>query len=96
MYKLPLLAVVLTAFLAVAVSPAAAHPRTTTVKLPAEFALPNDAILGPDGAMWVTDSSLGRIWRIGKHKKARSYELGQQPTGITTGARLDVGRRRGR
>ena len=86
MYKFPLLAVVLTALLAVAVSPAAAHTRSTTVKLPAEFALPNDAVLGPDGAMWVTDSSLGRIWRIGsKQKKIRSYELGQQPTGITTG-----------
>ena len=49
MYKFPLLAVVLTALLAVAVSPAAAHTRSTTVKLPAEFALPNDAVLGPDG-----------------------------------------------
>ena len=67
----------------VAVSPAAAHPRVDTLEFPAEFALPNDVVTGPDGAVWATDSSLGRIWRVGKHNKVRSYELGQQPAGIT-------------
>ncbi len=82
MYKLPLLAVILTAL--VAVSPAAAHDRTDTLKLPAEFSLPHSVATGPDGATWVTDSSLGRIWRIGKHDRIRHYELGQQPGAIVT------------
>ena len=84
MYKLPLVAVVLAALLAVAVSPAAAHPRSTTLELPAEFAGPHPVVAGPDGATWVTDSSLGRIWRIGKHNGIRHYELGRQPGAIVT------------
>ena len=54
----------------------------TTYKLPAEFALPNDMVVGPDGATWVTDSSLGRIWRIATNGRIRHYELGQQPGAI--------------
>ena len=90
MNKLPLLriAAVLTAT-AIAASPrcssaAVASPRVTEYKLPAEFALPNDLTTGPDGAVWVTDSSLGRIWRIPSKGKIRSYELGQQPAAIVT------------
>jgi virginiamycin B lyase len=63
-------------------SAANASQRLTTYKLPAEFALPNDMAVGPDGATWVTDSSLGRIWRIAPNGKIRSYELGQQPGAI--------------
>jgi virginiamycin B lyase len=66
----------------VAASAANASQRLTTYKLPAEFALPNDMAIGPDGATWVTDSSLGRIWRIGATGKIRSHELGQQPGSI--------------
>ena len=50
-------------------SSANASQRLTTYKLPAEFALPNDMTVGPDGATWVTDSSLGRIWRIATNGK---------------------------
>jgi virginiamycin B lyase len=67
-----------------AVSPASAAPRVTPYKLPADFALPNDLTTGPDGAVWVTDSSLGQIWRIAKNGKIRHYDLGQMPGGITT------------
>jgi virginiamycin B lyase len=83
---LPRLAAVLAMVLVAgaAATTANASPRLTTYKLPAEFALPNDMTIGPDGATWVTDSSLGRIWRIGDNGKIRSYELGQQPAGITS------------
>jgi virginiamycin B lyase len=60
-----------------------ASQRLTTYKLPAEFALPNDMTVGPDGATWVTDSSLGRIWRIAANGRIRHYELGQMPGAIT-------------
>ncbi len=78
-----LIALAIVAALA-AVSPASATPRATPYPLPADFALPNQPVTGPDGAVWVTDSSLGRIWRIAPRTgKIRSYDLGQQPTGIT-------------
>jgi virginiamycin B lyase len=60
-----------------------ASQRLTTYKLPEEFALPNDMTIGPDGATWVTDSSLGRIWRISTSGKIRYHELGQMPGAIT-------------
>jgi virginiamycin B lyase len=79
-----LVALAIVAALTTIVSPASAAPRTTPYKLPADFALPNDLATGPDGAMWVTDSSLGRIWKIATNGKIRSYDLGQQPAGITS------------
>jgi virginiamycin B lyase len=78
---LPLIAAL--ALLLVSATAASASQRLTTYKLPAEFALPNDMTVGPDGATWVTDSSLGRIWRIAPNGKIRSYELGQMPGAIT-------------
>ena len=90
MYKLPLLktftalALALAACFAAVSSAAVASPRVTEYKLPAEFALPNDLTTGPDGAVWVTDSSLGRIWRIPAKGRIRSYELGQMPGAIVT------------
>ena len=88
MRNLPILPKVVLALLALLVaglvtSSANASQRLTTYKLPAEFALPNDMTIGPDGATWVTDSSLGRIWRIAASGKVKSYELGQQPGAIT-------------
>jgi virginiamycin B lyase len=75
-----LLAMVLVATLSA--TAANASQRLTTYSLPEEFALPNDMVVGPDGATWVTDSSLGRIWRISQSGKIRHYELGQQPGAI--------------
>jgi virginiamycin B lyase len=81
---LALAALAVVATLAALASPASAiSSKVTEYKLPAEFALPNDLVTGPDGAVWVTDSSLGRIWRISTKGKIRSYELGQMPSGIT-------------
>jgi virginiamycin B lyase len=82
---LPRVAAVLLMVVIAGVSATAANAsqRLTTYKLPADFALPNDMVVGPDGATWVTDSSLGRIWRISQSGRIRHYELGQQPGGIT-------------
>jgi virginiamycin B lyase len=81
---LPRIAAVLAMVLVsgLAATTATASERLTTYKLPAEFALPNDMTIGPDGATWVTDSSLGRIWRIAANGRIKSYELGQQPGAI--------------
>jgi virginiamycin B lyase len=78
-----LIALAIVAALA-AVSPASAAPKAKAYKLPADFALPNHLTTGPDGAMWITDSSLGKIWRIAKTGKIRSYELGDMPVGIAS------------
>ena len=64
-------------------SAANASERLTTYTLPDEFALANSMAVGPDGATWVTDSSLGRIWRISRTGTIRHYELGDMPGAIT-------------
>jgi virginiamycin B lyase len=79
-----LAALTVVAALAAFASPASASSKVTQYKLPEEFALPNDLTTGPDGAVWVTDSSLGRIWRIAGKGKVRSYDLGNLPGGIAT------------
>ena len=79
-----LIALAVVAALTAIVSPASAAPKATPYKLPADFALPNHLTTGPDGAMWVTDSSLGRLWRIAKNGKIRHYELGDMPVGIVS------------
>jgi virginiamycin B lyase len=76
-------ALALTALLAIAPS-ALASPRITELPLPAQFALPNTVASGPDGALWVTDSSLGRVWRITTKGKISSLELGDGPAGIVS------------
>jgi streptogramin lyase len=63
-------------------SAANASQRLTIYTLPDEFALANSMAVGPDGATWVTDSSLGRIWRISKTGTIRHYELGEMPGAI--------------
>jgi virginiamycin B lyase len=78
---LPILSAI--ALLLAGATAATASPRLTTYDLPAEFALPNDMTIGPDGATWVTDSSLGRIWRIGTNGRIRHHDLGQMPGAIT-------------
>jgi virginiamycin B lyase len=82
---LPRVAAVLVMVVVAGLSATAANAsqRLTTYTLPEEFALPNDMVVGPDGATWVTDSSLGRIWRISQSGKIRHHELGQQPGAVT-------------
>jgi virginiamycin B lyase len=72
------------AALALTAAPALAKPRITELPLPAEFALPNSIASGPDGALWVTDSSLGRVWRITTKGRITSQDLGEMPSGIVS------------
>ena len=72
------------AALALTAAPALAGPRITELPLRAEFALPNGIAAGPDGALWVTDSSLGRVWHITTKGKITSQDLGDMPTGIVS------------
>lgn len=73
------------ATLAVALpSTALAHPSVKEYKL-AEFAVPADIATGPDGALYVADGSLGRLWRVTTKGKVSSVELGGGPAGVATG-----------
>ena len=73
------------AALAVAIpSTALAHNQVKEFPL-AEFAGPNDITTGPDGALWASDGSLGRLWRVTTKGKVSSIETGAGPVGVTTG-----------
>ena len=73
------------AALAVAIpSTALAHNQVKEFPL-AEFAGPNDITTGPDGALWASDGSLGRLWRVTTKGKVSSIETGGGPVGVTTG-----------
>jgi virginiamycin B lyase len=88
--KLPLRrpAVVLAATmaaLAVALPSAAlAHPRAKEFPLE-EFAGPNHITTGPDGALWASDGSLNRLWRVSTTGTASSIQLEGGAVGVATG-----------
>ena len=63
---------------------AAGQRQVTEFPLRASFALPNE-IASAGGALWVTDSSLGAVWRVTTKGKARFIDVGDQPSGITVG-----------
>jgi streptogramin lyase len=69
-----------------ATAPAVAAPRLNEFRLPAQFALPNDVGAGPDGAVWATDGSTRRVWRVTPKGKISSFEFDftSQPAGITS------------
>ena len=73
----------LAAWLAVSAPAATAGERVTQFPLPAESADPHDVAAGPDGALWTSDSNLGRVWRITPSGKLRSFDVGGAPAGIT-------------
>jgi virginiamycin B lyase len=80
------LGLALAACLALTLPSAGAHPqppRATSFPLPAEFAVPNDVVAGPDGALWSSDGSLGVVWRITTSGRIRSFDVGGQPAAIT-------------
>ena len=81
---LPRVAAVLAMVVIAGLSATAANAsqRLTTYKLPAEFALPNDMVVGPDGATWVTDSSPRPDLADRPERQDPSYDLGQQPGAI--------------
>jgi virginiamycin B lyase len=62
----------------------AAGRQVSEFPLREQFALP-DEIASAGGALWVTDSSLGAVWRVTTKGKARFIDVGSQATGITVG-----------
>jgi virginiamycin B lyase len=81
----PALLAAAVATLAVALpSTALAHPHATEYKLD-QFAVPNHITTGPDGALWASDSSLNRLWRVTTKGKVSSIQLEGGATGVATG-----------
>ena len=81
----PALLAAAVATLAVALpSTALAHPHAKEYKL-AEFAGPNHITTGPDGALWSSDGSLNRLWRVTPKGKVSSIELEGGAVGVATG-----------
>ena len=74
----------LVAALALSGSAAQASQRVTEIPLRAEFAVPGEIVKGPDGAMYASDSSLGKVWRISDAGKVRSFDVGGGATGIAS------------
>jgi virginiamycin B lyase len=78
-------AVIATAALVFSAATAAqASPRVTEIPLRAEFAGPNEIVAGPDGAMYASDSSLDRVWRISDSGRVRFFEMSGGATGIAS------------
>jgi virginiamycin B lyase len=74
----------LVAAFAVMAATAQASPRVSEIRLPAQFAGPNEIVAGPDGAIYTSDSSLGKVWRIGESNRVRSFDVGGGATGIAS------------
>jgi virginiamycin B lyase len=81
----PALLAAAVATLAVALpSTALAHPHAKEYKL-AEFAGPNHITTGPDGALWASDGSLDRLWRVSTKGKVTFVQLEGGAVGVATG-----------
>ncbi len=81
----PALLAAAVATLAVALpSTALAHQRAKEFPLE-EFAGPNHIITGPDGALWSSDGSLNRLWRVTTKGKVSSVQLEGGAVGVATG-----------
>jgi virginiamycin B lyase len=65
-------------------STALANPHATEFSL-AEFAGPNHITTGADGAVWSSDGSLDRLWRVSTEGKVSFIQLDGGATGVTTG-----------
>jgi virginiamycin B lyase len=72
----------LVAAFALSATAAQASPRVSEIPLRSQFAVPNEIVAGPDGAIYTSDSSLGKVWRIGDHGRVRSFDVGGGATGI--------------
>jgi len=70
--------------LTVSTAQAVASPRVTQFPVHADFTSLTDIAPGPDGALYVPDRGLGRVWRITTTGRIRPIELGGQPSGVTS------------
>ncbi|WP_272598112.1 virginiamycin B lyase family protein [Solirubrobacter ginsenosidimutans] len=68
----------------VSASAAQASPRVSETPLRSQYAVPNEIVAGPDGAIYTSDSSLGKVWRIGDYGRVRSFDVGGGATGIAS------------
>ncbi len=69
---------------AVSAAAAQASPRVSEIPLRAQYAVPNEIVAGPDGAIYTSDSSLGKVWRIGENNRVRGFDVGGGATGIAS------------
>jgi virginiamycin B lyase len=74
----------LVAAFALSATAAQASPRVTEIPLRSQYAVPNEIVAGPDGALYTSDSSLGKVWRIGDHGRVRAFDVGGGATGIAS------------
>jgi virginiamycin B lyase len=74
----------LVAAFAVLTTTAQASPRVSEIKLPAQLAGPNAIVAGPDGALYTSDGSLDKVWRVGDNGRVRSFDVGGGATGIAS------------
>jgi virginiamycin B lyase len=85
---IPRPAVVLAATMAALVvavpSTASAHERAKEFPLQ-EFAGPNHITTGSDGALWASDGSLNRLWRVSTKGKVSSIQLDGGAISLATG-----------
>jgi virginiamycin B lyase len=77
-------AATLVAAFAVSATAAQASPRVSEIPLRSQYAVPNEIVAGPDGALYSSDSSLGKVWRIGDYGRVRSFDIGGGATGIAS------------
>jgi virginiamycin B lyase len=72
------------AAIVVSATAAQASPRVSEIPLRAPYAGPNAIVAGPDGAIYTSDGSLGKVWRIGENRRVRGFDLGGGATGIAS------------
>jgi virginiamycin B lyase len=77
-------AAAMVAAFAVSATAAQASPRVSEIPLRSQYAVPNEIVAGPDGAIYTSDSSLGKVWRIGDYDRVRGFDLGGGATGIAS------------
>jgi len=70
--------------LTVSTAQAVASPRVTQFPIRADFTSLTDIVPGPDGALYVPDRGLGRVWRVTTAGKIRPIEVGGQPAGAAS------------
>ncbi len=84
--RLAMAAATLAATVLAAASPAQAGPRVHEWPIRAEWVVLNDLALGADGALYASDGSLGRLYRISTRTgRVTSTDVGESLRGVTTG-----------
>ena len=83
--RLAMAAAAVAATVLAAASPALARPHVKEWPVKAEFTVLNDITAGFDDALYATDGSLGRLFRITQTGRISSVEIGESLRGVTAG-----------